>query len=60
MAISMDNLGERKFTYISHPGTKDNSTIQDGPIDIPPEDTSANLGFQMIDDQKGKRKGTNR
>ena len=55
-AISISDFGKSEFTYISHPGTKDDSTILDGPVHIPPEDTSANLGFQMINDQKEKER----
>jgi hypothetical protein len=53
--VKMGINDRSKFTYISHHSTTGNGTISDDPIDVPEEDMSTNLIFQMIDNQKEKR-----
>lgn len=54
-AVSMGIINKDGLTYIICHGTQSDGTIPDIPIHIPPKDTTANLSFQMIDDQKEKK-----
>jgi hypothetical protein len=50
--VSMDTINRNGITYTLQPSTKDDGTIPNFPFNVPKEDMSANLIFQMIDDQK--------
>jgi hypothetical protein len=53
--VSMDAINRNGITYTLQPSMKNDGTIPNVPVDVPEEDTSTNLIFQMIDDQWKKK-----